>query len=400
MRRYFLIMLSFISGVAWLYPVYTLPRSDELVGSGVFIYRMLRIICPAFIAIIYINKVLAGLLNKKTYLMVFMSLIVLPLCCTIIFPDINYASYVVLPIVASGIALLGLLSLSDQDMNLWISTIGFVSFMFIIAGIFKYGFDMTSYYGRPRLHLGFVHPTQTASALLAAIMCLIVNLNRYKSLALKVIIYSLLSLLILLLYYAGSRNTLLCLITSFSGYMVFRFITNIYIKKMYVLFILLLVVVVHFIAILLDIQNGIGLLADQSSSGRLRIILELFQSLDSSNWYDWVLGPSAFIINKTNDAASLGFAVIDSVYISDLLNYGALQLIFFMWLLLFTGFKLTRNRNISYIAIWTAIVIYFALDAQGVTASNLIIFSFLAISLRGATSHTSNLRNTKIPQIS
>ncbi len=389
MRRYLLILLAITSGFAWLYPAFSPPGTADLQDAGALIGRMLRIACPVLLLTLSIKKIARAVTKKRAYLMVFASFIFLPLGCIAVFPDINYLLYVVLPVVASGMALMGLLALSEQEISLWLSWIGIVAVLFILVGLAKYGFEMPSYYGRPRLHLGFVHPTQTASALLSAIIFFAINFDRRVMTFKNMLISFMLTFFVLMMYFADSRNTLVTSLFFLSGYIVFRYIRRPVLRKMYVIWVMLMVIVVHLFIIAIDIQSGIGFLADEKSSGRLAIILELMQSFKGNSWYSFLFGPSPFVIKKLDDAIFLGFAAIDSVYISLLVNYGILQLVSFLGLMLFVGLRLSNSPNSEYIAMWSAVVIYFSLDAQGITASNLIIFSLFAISIKASVNRVS-----------
>ena len=384
MRRYLLIFLALTSGFAWLYPAFSPPGIADLQDAGALIGRILRIACPVLLLTLSLKKIIRAVTKKKVYLMIFASFIFLPLGCIAVFPDINYLIYVVLPLVASGMALMGLLALSEQEISLWLSWVGVVALLFILVGLTKYGFEMPSYYGRPRLHLGFVHPTQTASALLSVIIFFAINLNRQVVIIKNMLIFFMLTFFILMMYFADSRNTMVTSLFFLSGYIAFRYIRRPILRKASVILVMLMVIVVHLFIIAIDLQSGIGFLADKMSSGRLAIILELVQNLKGNSWYSFLLGPSAFVVKKLDDAVFLGFAAIDSVYISLLVNYGILQLVSFLGLMLFVGLRLSRMSNSVYIATWSAVMFYFTLDAQGITASNLIIFSLLAISIKAS----------------
>ncbi|MBE3117167.1 MAG: hypothetical protein IMZ50_00240 [Candidatus Atribacteria bacterium] len=92
-----------------------------------------------------------------------------------------------------------------------------------------------------------------------------------------------------------------------------------------------------------------------------------------------------------SDSTARGFASSESVYFSLYVNYGLVTLVSFFVFLLALAKRLSQAHAPLAYGCLCAVTIFFAIDAQGVTPSNLAIFMVLAYVLREALRKSARL---------
>jgi hypothetical protein len=145
---------------------------------------------------------------------------------------------------------------------------------------------------------------------------------------------------------------------------------------------LLLVPICLYAFVLLGSRNDpVWAFMDELASGRLGF----FQTVLIAN-LDLSSGQGLFEAGNARLAALAdyaGFAATDSVFLSFLINYGIFPFLAFVGMLLLLGDRLSKNaREAAPFGALCGLVLFFNLDAQGVTTSNLAIFIVFAYVVR------------------
>ena len=148
-----------------------------------------------------------------------------------------------------------------------------------------------------------------------------------------------------------------------------------------VLALLLAPLVGYVIAVSEDMQSELWLSLESFSSERLMTYRELANRLsEASPWIALVVPPLGNVGGR--------FASAESVYMSVYLNFGLLTLASLFVFLLVLGWRLSRTQRPLAYGCLCAVIIFIAIDAQGITPSNLAIFLLLVYAVRNALSRS------------
>lgn len=344
------------------------------------IERIMRILGVLLFFPLIGGRAVRLLLQERVLQLVFLVFVVIPVTSLLYEPNVYFFVTTYGPFAVGGVALICLNALKSEEIVSWMAGVGLVTTIFLFIGLNRYGLETTTYYGNPRSHMGFGHPVQTASVILMAglfsIQCIRFFLRRIRWVLYPTLIAVIIVILQLLIA-ASSRNTVLTafLIIGLSIYA--QVVKRVAIRFALILLFLLAPLIVYAIAIFGDIQSEFWNLLDNFSSGRLNIFRELMNSLSDVSPFHALFGPP---LGSTNG----GFASIESVYLSIFMNFGFMSLAGFFIFLLVLARRLSVSRQPLAYGCLCAVMIFFSIDAQGTTPSNLAIFLLLTYSLRSA----------------
>jgi O-antigen ligase len=287
--------------------------------------------------------------------------------------------------MVGGGSLLCLAALRDAEFRAWLQGVGLAAAAFVAVGVARYGLEATTYYGRPRVHLGFVHPTQSASALCAAalfgVTVLAAVLRRRPALrrvALTGLVVATGGLLVLV----SSRNTflLLCAALLFAGYA--RAVRSSAGRFVALATVVALFPAMMWFALRADVRSAAWQVANLVGSARFVIYRRLLTGLAREDAFSLLFGPT-YVLRELKENAT-GFAAADSTYLTILLNYGVVTTLAFYAFWLLVGVRLCRRGGALEYGVFCAVSLYLLLDAQGVTPSNMLVFGMLAYSVRAS----------------
>lgn len=385
-RSSLLVIPGLLVGWLWLAPVFALPGSDQLYTRGFAAERFLRVLSVSLLLPIVAGRLPRLLRHEGVLRAALVAFVLLPLLSVVNFPDASHLVATVGPFLVGGTSLVCLAALRPTEFRRWLQGVGGAAMGFVAVGLGRYGLESTTYYGRPRVHLGFSHPTQTASALCAAALfvgtLIAAHPGRRAGLVRRVGLAGLVLGSGYLLVLVSSRNTflLLCLSVLFaSGARVARGAVP--------RFTVLLALLGLFPAIMLyaargDLNSPAWQLANVASSLRLGIYRELLLGLTREDAFSLLFGPT-YTVRELKSTLS-GFAASDSTYLTILLNYGAITTAAFYGFWLSVGARLAGRAASAPFGVFCAISVYLLLDAQGVTPSNVLVFALLAWCVRSA----------------
>jgi hypothetical protein len=384
-RSTLLFGLGMLAGYFWLMPVFVPPGSTPLHESGQSIERILRVLSVALLLPFVWQRILLQIRRERILRMVLWVFIGAPALSLLSIPGSDYLVATFGPFAIGGMSLVCLSVLKADDFRAWTLGIGLVAIVFFGLGVARYGFEMPTFYGTPRAHFGFTHPTQSSSAVIVAGLFLVQWVSRIfrrrlwaKSLSVGMLII----VITFLLYLAMSRNTLLALLVILltTGYA--ALVRRPAFRYGLFLIVLLMVCLVYNVSFLGNSQDVLWIIINEVSSGRLVAYRDLMAGLDQETAFSALIGPSVYLRNSAGGFT--GFAATDSVYLSMYLNYGLVTLASFILLLLTLGRRLSHRRAPLAYGCLCALTIFYALDAQGITASNLAVFLLLAYAVRNA----------------
>jgi len=325
------------------------------------------------------------LVRQRVLAWALVGFVLLPPIAAINFPNGGFIVGVVGPYMIGGVSLLCLAALREGAFQRWSEGVGFVALAFVLAGLARYGLEATSYYGRPRVHLGFSHPIQSSSALLVAAFYLARVTGKlpdrlgWLRRAARVAILVGSSILLVLVQ---SRNAFLlfCVIFLAAGYArVFRAPRA---RLALVVAILALFPAIMTFAYQVSREDPLWILLDFASSYRLTFYANTLADFLRGDWATMLFGPASIV--RTRSEGAQGFAVADSVYLSILLNYGVVTLLSFYAFWLAVARRVARAPGTLAFGLLCGVSTYYLLDAQGVTPSNLLVFVLLARTARTA----------------
>lgn len=388
-------LIGAASGIIWLLPVLGEPSSAAV--DDVSILRVARLTAPLLVFALVDRsayqtllkaifvKVPSGIFPRWLIqlLVVAFALGVVPLAAGLVSANIPFIISAVFPLTISLLVLVGITLLEGEVFARWVMGIGFAAVLFLGMGFATSGFGFTTYYGRSRALMGFKHPINTASDLLGVLAYVVLFYGPHvRAMDLKkrnrtIAWATVLSLI--LLEISQSRNVLISLLIGLGS-------TALALRSgrmaRFGIFCALLAVpmTLYGIVIFGSPDNPAWEALNQLTSQRLGVYQIVLQNLVTQG------GGLTLIANNAQSSSVdsyVGFAATDSVYLSFLTNYGALGLIGFVVMLLVLASRLTRSRRTAYpFGALCALVIFFSLDAQGITASNLIVFAAFAYAVR------------------
>ena len=372
-KLFIFFLLGSFSCFLWLNPVFNEPQLQIDLN---FTQRFFRTIYLLLLLPFIFVKLFNLLYNKSLLSLLSILLLVPLLTTTIIALNITFIITSVTPIVFTFFGILILSSLNFEQLKYWLFGISFISLLYLIVGIYNFGFTPTTYFGRPRVHFGFTHPIQTASAILATFLPILFY-NTIKKLNFILII-----LMILLLILAQSFNILLSTFLFF----IFQFIINIKNKYRNIIFytISFLILFSPFILLIINLfPSDYAFILDIFTSGRISHFTEsLKYEFVNDNIINILFGPMLDVRELTKYSNSIkGFGYIDSVYLSYLFSFGIVGLFFlysFFIVLIYNIYK----KNTTFLPYFLSVLFFFTADSQGFTPNNLIIFVLFVISIR------------------
>lgn len=392
-------------GFIWVLPVFGPPGVElSKQGNGASAIRFLRLIAPLFVFFIIRRPVYLKIAHSlllyfpqgrisRAGLRIFGVILVLgiiPLASGLLTANTNFLISAVFPLTLSVITLIGLVLLDEKTLKYWVMGATAMTLIFLVLGMFTTHFEVTNYWGRPRIVLGFIHPIYTASAILGGMIFFFLTMGlRVQKMPtatrfLVIGIYLVVSLVLLVL--AQDRNQLVMVVLSMIGIVSLRKLGQ-RIKFSVFAFLLLLPVALYLFVIFGSDANPVWAAVNAYSSERL----SFFQDILVANLN---LSDSRILFEASENRQSAftelaGFAATDSVYLTFLINYGIFALLLFVTFLLFLGKRLSEIPEATgALGILCGLVILYALDASGVTTSNLILFILLAYVVRTAVLKT------------
>jgi O-antigen ligase len=292
----------------------------------------------------------------------------------------NYLITIYLPIFFAFCGLILLSVISKNNFYYWFFGASFISFIFFFLGITKFGFEPTTFYGRPRVHFGFIHPVQTSSIIIGAFSFLVLLTNRIKNKKIlktstQILIYILFAFF---LFLAQSSNLFIGFHIVILLFFIFKW-KNLFVFKKFILIFLLSAPFLTLLLFNLPIKS-LELLDDFTSGRLLNYKQLIFENLANENVFTILIGPTKYLkfLILNNDVT--GFASRDSVYLSFLLSFGLLGLFALIIFLFIIGNKLIKVNDKSF-SIFCGVIFFYIADAQGLTPNNLIIYSGLAFAL-------------------
>jgi len=192
---------------------------------------------------------------------------------------------------------------------------------------------------------------------------------------------------VVLLYLAASKNTLVALLVILVGAGYALVVRRRSFRYGAVIGLLVIVCTMYVASAWWDKRDALWGIADEWSSGRMGGYRDLAGVLKQETASSILLGPSEY--SRHNEGGFVGFAAIDSVYLTVYLNFGLVTLVsLFVFLIALSGRLSGRGVPLAYGCL-CGMISFFAIDAQGVTPSNLAIFMVLAYAVHSALHHPS-----------
>lgn len=383
LRRALALLIGVLSGFFWLWPVFTAPdwpiSHPKLVGPESI--RYFRIVAPLLAIVLIRFERIQKFATSTVGFLAFFTFIIIPLLAWITMPTLPFGIATCGPVFITGSSLLILSSLDRREFLFFTLGVALSAGTYLFLGLRDYGLEPNSMYGRPRVAMGFYHPVQTSSAIVATGVGFLIatwNMPKVKS------IYRLFGSIIILavsfwlLDLADSRNmTMACVLSTVS----FLIVRNRRLSKLSgALFVSAITFAPLFLAtysIFANATSNSFLLANRLSSERVSRFRSFISNFFDNPIHNALLGPSSkyagFAISDGK-----GFASIDSVYLSFLGNFGVIAALLLQVLMLLIGIELLRKYKPLSFGFWCGIGVYFLVDAQGLTPSNLIIFTAFA----------------------
>ncbi len=383
-RSTLLFALGALAGYFWISPVFVPPGSAPLSGQSV--ERILRVLSVLLFLSLVWKRVLWLVLHESVLRLVLWVFVVAPLFSLLSYPNISFLIATVGPFIVGGLSLLCLCALRSKEFIAWVSGVGMMAAVFLGVGLSQYGLATTLYYGRARAYYGFIHPTQSAAVVLMTGIFVVLWIGQRfrKRTRMRRLLWLVTGVCAaLLLFLASSRSTFLVilLLVLGAGYSV---VARRAILKFLPAVILLLVPFVLFgIAVLGDTQGGLWNVLNQFSSSRFYAYNNLLSKMDQETLLSTLIGPSVY---SQMSSTARGFASSESAYFSLYVNYGLVTLVSFFAFLLALSKRLSQARASLAYGCLCGVTIFFAIDSQCVTPSNLAVFLLLAYCVRCALS--------------
>ena len=390
-----------LMGLLWVAPLFGPPGADfTKQNNGASVVRFARLLAPLFVFLLVRRSAYEAILSAALVrlprgrlslplvrlLAVILVLGLIPLLAGVLTANSLFLVSAVFPLTLSLITMVGIILLDEETLTQWVVGITAVTTLFLVLGMVTTHFEPTNYYGRPRVPLGFIHPIYTASVIIGAMMLTYLTLGgrvqRMKRGRRTLIFGGGVAVSLLLLLAAQDRNQLLmvCIIL-----FCLWLLPKIGRPGRFAIFALLLLVPVllYLFVILGSAENPVWAALDTFSSGRLGFFQAvLTANLDLSDPRTLV-EPSVTRLSAFSELVS--FAATDSVYLSFLINYGLLSVVGLVGFLLFLGHRLSAYTGTAgALSVLCGLVLFYGLDAPGLTTSNLILFILLAYTVRAA----------------
>lgn len=394
MRLLLFFLLGALAGYYWLLPVFVPPGSPPLTEGGLSIERIMRVAGILLVFPLVAGRAIRLSLRERILKLVFWVFVLVPAISLLFNFNINFLVGTYGPFLAGGLALICLAALKPEEFTAWAAGVGMVATLFLIFGLCQYGlgpiggFSMST--DRIRSHIGFIHPTQTASVIFVAglfsVQFVRWFLRRLRWLRWPVMAGVIAGIAVLLLA-ASSRNTALAAFLIVMGAFYARFMKEPVGRLVLILALLLVPLVGYTVAVFGDMHSELWIALDSFSSYRFITYRELAERFSD-------VSPLMVLIGSPQWSAGGGFASAESVYMSVYLNFGLLTLASLFVFLLILGWRLSRAQRPLAYGCLCAIIIFFAIDAQGITPSNLAVFLLLVYVVRNVLSRSTSPRQS------
>jgi len=383
-RLFLFFLFGALAGYYWLLPVFVPPGRPLLIEGGLSIERVMRVAGVLLIFPLVMGRVFSFLSGERILRLTLWVFAVAPATSLLFDPNMNFLIGTYGPFLAGGLALVCLSALDQEEFTAWVAGIGLAATVFLILGLNQYGLETTMFYGRPRSHIGFIHPTQTASVIFLAGLFSI-QFARWFLKRRRWLLWSAMggiaAGMVFLLVAADSRSTALITFLIVSCAIYARVVKQPLARLGLVLALLLAPLVGYAIAAFGDMQSELWIALNSFSSYRFIIYRELADTLSKASPLIALVGPPLGSVGG-------GFASAESTYMSVYLNFGLLTLASLFIFLFMLGWRLSKARRPLAYGCLCAAITFFAIDAQGITPSNLAIFLLLVYAVRNALSRS------------
>jgi hypothetical protein len=389
-RSSLLFALGALAGYVWLSPVFVPPGSVSVFDAGQSVERVLRVLSVLLVLPMVWTRAVWLSLYEPVVWLVLWAFVAAPSLSLLSVPGLEFVVATLGPFVIGGLSLVCLCALKPEEFSAWALGVGLMAVVFLGMGLSRYGLEMGSYYGRPRAHFGFIHPVQSASVVIIASVFVGQAADRMfrrrlwaRRAALGIIYITALWLLRL----AASLNTFVALLVILVGAGYALVVRRRGFRYGAVIGLLVIVCTMYVASAWGDERDALWGIANELSSGRMGGYRELTGFLNEETPSSILVGPSEY--SRHRQEGFKGFAATDSVYLTVYLNFGLVTLVVLCAFLIALSGKLSGQGGPLAYGCLCAVISFFAIDAQGVTPSNLAIFMLLAYAVRNALRHPS-----------
>jgi hypothetical protein len=372
------VLAGFIISIVWILPVWHAPE-QQLRRELSEPLRAARLLIPAVIA-----TMVALFTGRKRFLRVVDGLgaVILVLLPNImwIFSDDSSSDFFVtnMTLFLSAVTLVGVSCWPTGALKSFWTGCGLILTMFVLARLFTFGVEFGTFYGRPRLHLGFDHPLMTASAILTISIAMIISINNSRALWFKYFFNTLtIVATIYVLRAVDSRNSTLFGLALVLFSLLLSVLPGFVIK----LILVGMLPVLFLLVSVLSVYAGSG----AKIIGNFQSIAERF-----SAWGVAISDLTQGGLSSVHPSANRDtFAIFDSLYTTFGFRFGLLGMVLLcIWLQIICTKQIRRRPTTAIDMLGfsgaSAAAIFFFGDTQGITAANLAVFMTLATSYRRA----------------
>ncbi len=405
LKRAMLLVLGLLSGLVWL--------SYSIDTPGVYlrpppafppeILRSLRFLLPLSVGIFSSRRSLRHLVSSLDGLLITFTFLVVPLISLAVYPDHDFAYSAVAPVLLTGAGIIAMIGLDRTSFTTYLYGVGFSAIVFLIVGVFVFGFETSTNYLRPRLHLGMAHPLDTSSMILAATVGMILFVNCFSQRPLAPSLARFMTSLILLSFFylihlADSRNVEASFLVASIAFVV-AWMLNQYHRSIatrardngetLLWYLASGLKVLIIIGSIMPIMLYVACFAMRSHLTDIPPVFHRFyaygiemNSIIKSIYTNGGLGPAVEALTQTHRRI-VTFSSVESVYLSYMKAFGFWGILPLLIMLTRAGVRLINNP--VGLAIWSGIIVFYTFDAQGLTSSNLIVVCLLTLVLRNAS---------------
>lgn len=377
------LICGFIWGLVWLLPFYRVPENPPILSLPAGI-RTLRMFVPLIVGSIPLvfGAAKIGVRRFASVAVVLTALVFLIFPIVAAWRDSFYVEGVLfglLPMITSFV-FIWMVALGPE--NFWkhvLVGIGFIACGLVALRLARNGLEFSTYYLRPRAHLGFYHPTLTGAVILAIFWGIVAIVASWKSKMRQVVVLlPSLVMTVLGVLYADSRNSLLFLVLWLIGVSLY-FTRNVLGRfcVRFATFILWLFVPISVALVqwawTFKSESQFAMLS-KLTSGRLYTSGKFVEGLASSGFS--LLGSGWAY---THPHGIRGFALVDSTFLSYWGHFGFLAFACFLLLWLWLGMRIfsglqSTPMNVIGAGAWFGLTGYYLFDSQGLTVSNPALF--------------------------
>ncbi len=344
-------------------------------------HRVLRLIFPLALFLCSDRKMnlsLISLWNKILFLLVFFAV---PFLAVVNRPDLGFLQFSAGPVILGGAILLAILQLKRQTLAMFAFGIGTAAMFLWSMSIGFYGFAQSTYFSRPRIHLGLDHPLNTSSMLVGGGVFLFMLARHYSNWLARVpcwvrnlVMMTIFGTLLGFAFAADSKNMLAAIAVFGMVYTLIKRLDR---------FLLLQSILVGLTILCPLILYGLAYAAVSGLAGvpsvdaaRLQAygvtVQRIVDHIYGANGWQWF----EFLQPLRQEAAT--FATVESVFLSYIVNFGLWSILPFAAFWTAAGLRLVKEQRQLGLALWVALMVMFTFDAQGFTPSNMVIFMLFA----------------------